>query len=77
MFSKLIFEYVVTWSWLCCCCCSVHLWEIGEFCLTFNNEVIMSNLGAIASMFQKQSWCLVLPSTSPVSLLNLTSLIFT
>lgn len=26
----------------------VCLWETGEFCLTLNNEVIMSNLGATA-----------------------------
>lgn len=31
-----------------------HLWEMGEFCLALSKEVMMSSLGAIASMFQNQ-----------------------
>lgn len=61
-FSKLILELTIF--------VVVCPWEIGESCLTLDNEVIMSNLGATAATFQNNHGISIVFRTRPVSLLN-------
>lgn len=68
-FSKLILELTIF--------VVVRPWEIGESCLTLDNEVIMSNLGATAATFQNNHGISSFPYTPCVTVKLIQSHSFT